>query len=40
MSGTVRKVDTWKRKLVLADGREVPMEYIMDMDSELFWELD
>ena len=39
VSGTVRKVDTWKRKLVLADGREVPMEYIMDMDSELFWEL-
>ena len=41
VSGKVRKVDTWKRELVLADGTAVPMEYVIEMEGDVFydWEL-
>ena len=41
VSGRVRKVDTWKRELVLADGTAVPMEYVIEMEGDVFydWEL-
>lgn len=32
VSGRIRKVDTWERKLVMEDGTEVPMDYVIDLE--------
>lgn len=38
VSGRVRKVDTWKRTLVMEDGTAVPMEYVIAMEGEVFYD--
>lgn len=36
--GGLKKVDTYERKLVMADGITVSMGYIIQMECGLFWE--
>lgn len=38
VSGRLKKVDTYERKLVMADGITVSMGYIIQMECGLFWE--
>lgn len=34
--GTVKKIDTWGRCLVMSDGLRLPMEHIVQIEGELF----
>ncbi len=38
MTGNLKKIDTFARKLVMADGTAVLMEYVIQMECGLFWE--
>lgn len=35
-SGRIRKLDAYERVIVLEDGNRIPMDQILDLDSELF----
>ena len=34
--GRIRKIDTYLRRLLFEDGTEVHMQYIFEMDGEIF----
>ena len=36
VSGALRRIDIQKRLLVLSNGKEIPMDDVLDMDSSLF----
>ncbi|MCI8837341.1 MAG: YolD-like family protein [Hungatella sp.] len=36
-TGNLKKIDTWGRKLVMSDGTVVSMDYVIQMESGLFW---
>ncbi|MCI8605871.1 MAG: YolD-like family protein [Hungatella sp.] len=38
VTGNLKKIDTFARKLVMADGTAVLMEYVIQMECGLFWE--
>lgn len=38
VSGNLRKIDMYERKLVMTDGTTILMEYIIQMECGLFWE--
>lgn len=37
--GIIRKIDPYERKLVMEDGTSLPMDYIIEIDSELFYKM-
>lgn len=39
VTGNVKKLDTYQRFLVLVDGTKIPLDDILDMESELFRDL-
>lgn len=40
VTGQVKKVDDYKRLLLLTDGTKIPLDEILDMESELFKQID
>lgn len=38
VSGSLKKIDTYERKLVMAGGKTVLMEHVIQMECGLFWE--
>lgn len=36
VTGRVKKVDDYQRQLILTDGTKIPLDEILDMESELF----
>lgn len=36
VTGIVKKIDTYGRFLVMTDGKKIPVEYIIQIDGELF----
>lgn len=40
VSGMIRKIDFYERKLVMEDRISLPMDYLIEIDSELFDRMD
>ena len=40
VQGTLKKMKTYERELLLADGTVIPLDAILDMESDIFSELD
>ncbi len=40
VSGQIRKIDSFQRRILLADGTIIPIEEIIDIDGEIFLTLD
>lgn len=40
VAGSVKKIDEYKRRIILADGTKIPIDEVFDIDGELFRNID
>ncbi|MEE1248486.1 MAG: hypothetical protein UHU19_04585, partial [Lachnospiraceae bacterium] len=40
VAGSVKKIDEYKRRIIMADGSIIPIDEVFDIDGELFRNID